>query len=314
MTGGAGFIGSHIVDELVRRDCETIVMDMLSKNNLSNLEQSKDSVTLVNGSVTNEQVVSDNVNVDVIFHEAAFNLVSSIKSPMDALMVNAIGTLNILESIKEKSRDTVLIYGSTGSVYGRSLYSPQDENHPCNPTNPYAISKFAAERYVSFFAKQYALKTVCLRYYNVVGRRQNYRNGGLMSNFIIRVLNGEPPVIEGDGSQKRCFTSVEDVVNANVLAYEVEKGYGSTFNIAGDEITTVDELATLICSYSDKPLKPLHVKSSKGEEYDFEPSIDLAHRVLGYSPKKRLIDILPDLIEWIKCELRNGQRSRRMKK
>jgi len=235
------------VDELVRRDCETIVMDMLSKNNLSNLEQSKDSVTLVNGSVTNEQVVSDNVNVDVIFHEAAFNLVSSIKSPMDALMVNAIGTLNILESIKEKSRDTVLIYGSTGSVYGRSLYSPQDENHPCNPANPYAISKFAAERYVSFFAERYALKTVCLRYYNVVGRRQNYRNGGLMSNFILHVLNGEPPMIEGDGSQKRCFTSVEDVVNANVLAYEVEKGYGSTFNIAGDEITTVDELATLIC-------------------------------------------------------------------
>ena len=290
-------------------------MDILSKNNLRNLEQSKDFITLINGSVTNEKVVRDNGDVDVIFHEAACNLVSSIQSPIDALMVNAKGTLNILESIKEKSRETVLIYGSTGSVYGQSLYSPQDENHPCNPTNPYAISKFAAERYVNFFAKQYALKTVCLRYYNVIGRRQNYRNdGGLVSNFIIRVLNGEPPIIEGDGTQKRCFTSVEDVVNANVLAYEVEKGYGSTFNIAGDEVTTINELAALICSFSEKPLKPMHVKSSKGEEYDFEPSINLARKVLGYSPKKRLIDVLPDLMEWIRCELHIKRRSWRAKK
>jgi len=290
-------------------------MDILSKNNLRNLGQSKDVITLINGSVTNEKVVRDNVDVDVIFHEAACNLVSSMQSPIDALMVNAKGTLNILESIKEKSRETVLIYGSTGSVYGQSLYSPQDENHPCNPTNPYAISKFAAERYVNFFAKQYALKTVCLRYYNVIGRRQNYRNdGGLVSNFIIRVLNGEPPIIEGDGTQKRCFTSVEDVVNANVLAYEVEKGCGSTFNIAGDEVITINELAALICSFSEKPLKPIHVKSSKGEEYDFEPSINLARKVLGYSPQKRLIDVLPDLIEWIRREMHIKRRSWRVKK
>jgi UDP-glucose 4-epimerase len=290
-------------------------MDILSKNNLRNLEQSKDYITLINGSVTNEKVVRDNVDVDVIFHEAACNLASSIQSPMDALMVNTKGTLNILESIKEKSRGVVLVYGSTGSVYGKSLYSPQDENHPCNPTNPYAISKFAAERNVNFFANQYALKTVCLRYYNVVGRRQNYGNdGGLVSNFIGRVLNGESPIIEGDGTQKRCFTGVEDIVKANVLAYEVEKGYGSTFNIAGDEVTTINKLAALVCSFSEEPLTPLHVKSSKGEEYDFEPSIELARRVLGYSPKKRLIDVLPDLMEWIRCELHMKRRSGRVKK
>jgi UDP-glucose 4-epimerase len=299
----------------VRRGCETVVMDILSKNNLRNLEQSKDFITLINGSVTNEKVVKDNVDVDVIFHEASCNLAASIQSPIDALMVNAKGTLNILENIKEKSRETALIYGSTGSVYGRSLYSPQDENHPCNPTNPYAISKFTAERYVNFFAKQYALKTVCLRYYNVIGCRQNYgSNGGLVSNFIVHMLNGEPPIIEGDGTQKRCFTGVEDVVNANVLAYEVEKGYGSTFNIAGDEVTTINELAALICSFSEKPLKPIHVKSSKGEEYDFEPSINLARKVLGYSPKKRLIDVLPDLVEWIRREMHIKRRSWRVKK
>jgi UDP-glucose 4-epimerase len=315
VTGGAGFIGSHIVDELVKRGCETIVMDILSKDNLRNLEKSKDSITLINGSVTNEKLVRDNVEVDVIFHEAACNLVSSIHSPMNALMVNTKGTLNILESMKEKSKETVLIHGSTGSVYGQSLYSPQDENHPCNPTNPYAISKFAAERYVNFFAQQYGLKTVCLRYYNVIGRRQNYGNdGGLVSSFIMRVLNGKPPVIEGDGTQKRCFTGVEDVVKANVLAYEVEKGYGSAFNIAGDEVTTINELAALICSFSEKPFKPLHVKPRTGEAYDFEPSIALARKVLGYSPKNKLRDVIPDLMEWIRRELQIERGSRRMRK
>ena len=305
VTGGAGFIGSHIVDELVERDCETTVIDhVLSKNHVRNLEQSKQSITLIKGSVTNKKVVRDNVDVDVIFHEAACNLISSVESPINALMVNTKGTLNLLESMKEKSRETVLIYGSTGSVYGESLYSPQDENHPCNPTNPYAISKFAAERYVNFFAKQYGLKTVCLRYYNVIGRRQNYSdNGGLVSNFIRSVLKGKPPVIEGDGTQRRCLTSVEDVVKANVLAYEVEKGYGSAFNIAGDEVITINELATLICSFSEKPLKPLHTKSRTGNAYDFEPSISLARKVLGYSPRNRLKDVLPDLMEWIRREL-----------
>lgn len=315
VTGGAGFIGSHIVDELVRRGCETVVIDILSKNGLRNLEQSKDSITLINGSVTDEKLVRDNVDVDVIFHEAACNLVSSMQSPMNALMVNAKGTLNVLESMKEKSKETVLIHGSTGSVYGQSLYSPQDENHPCNPTNPYAISKFAAERYVNFFAQQYGLKTVCLRYYNVIGRRQNYGNdGGLVSSFIRRVLNGEPPLVEGDGTQKRCFTGVEDVVKANVLACEVEKSYGSTFNIAGDEVTTIGALAALICSFSEKPLKPLHVKLRTGEAYDFEPSIALARRVLGYSPKNKLRDVIPDLMKWIRCESQIEPGSRRMRK
>jgi UDP-glucose 4-epimerase len=270
---------------------------------------------LISGSVTDEKLVRDNIDVDVIFHEAACNLVSSIQSPINALMVNTKGTLEILESMKKKSRGTVLVYGSTGSVYGQSLYSPQDENHPYNPMNPYAISKFAAERYVNFFAKHYGLKTVCLRYYNVLGRRQDYgKNGGLVSSLIRRVLNGKPPVIEGDGTQKRCFTGIEDVVKANVLAYEVQKGYGTAFNIAGDEVTTINNLAALICSFSDKPLEPLHVKPRTGEAYDFQPSIALARSVLGYSPKAKLKDIIPDLMEWIRGELQTERGSRRTRK
>jgi UDP-glucose 4-epimerase len=154
-----------------------------------------------------------------------------------------------------------------------------------------------------------------LRYYNVIGRRQNYgKSGGLVSNFIIRVLNGEPPVIEGDGTQKRCFTGVEDVVKANLLAYEVKKGYGLAFNIAGDEVTTVSDLAALICSFSEKPLKPLHVNPRTGEEYDFEPSIAFARSVLGYSPTHKLKEVIPDLMEWIRGELKIERGSGRMTK
>jgi UDP-glucose 4-epimerase len=315
VTGGAGFIGSHIVDELVKRDCETTVLDIFSENSLKNLEQNRDSITLVNGSIINKKLVKENISMDVIFHEAACNLTASMREPANALMVNTIGTLNILESMKEKSAETVLVHGSTGSVYGQSLYSPQDEKHPCNPTNPYAISKYAAERYVTFFSQQYALKTVCLRYYNVIGRGQNFRtDGGLVSNFIMRVLGGEPPLVEGDGTQKRCFTSVEDVVRANILAYGAEKSYGLTFNIAGEETTTINELASLICSFSKKPLKPMHIKPRGREIYDFEPSIALAREVLGYAPKRRLKDVIPDLMRWIKSELQSEQMSRRKEK
>jgi len=305
VTGGSGFIGSHIVDELVKRNCETTVIDDFSNGRVRNLEQSKKSITLIDKSITNKKVIDDNVNVDVVFHEAACNLVSSVRSPTTDLMVNTKGTLNILESIKERSRKTVLVFASTGSIYGEPLYSPQDESHPCHPTSPYGISKLAAEQYVNFFAKEYGLKVVSLRYYNVIGTRQNYNDdGGVVPIFVRRMLKGEPPVIEGDGTQSRCFTSVEDVVKANILAYEVDKGYGLAFNIATDEVTTINELANLVCFLSEKPLKPVYAKPRIGDIHDFAPSIRLASNVLGYSPQHRLKDVLPQIVEWMKCELR----------
>ena len=292
VTGGAGFIGSHIVDELVKRNCDVTVLDHLRKKHESNLEESKDSIRLVKGSVTNRHLVRDNVDVDVIFHEASCDLLT--KKPISSLMVNVKGTLNILETMNEKC---VLVFGSTGSVYGNPVYVPQDEKHPCHPVSPYGISKHAAEQYINFYAKTYGLKTVILRYYNVIGRRQNFR---VVADFVKRVLNGEPPVIEGDGTQKRCFTSVEDIVQANILAYENEKAYGLTFNIASNEITTINKLASLVCSFSDRPITPIHVTSRTGDVQNFEPSIYLAQTILGYSPKHGLKDMVADLMTWMK--------------
>lgn len=288
VTGGAGFIGSYLVDEMVKRSYEVTVLDPNVPDYLS---------------VTNKRQVESVVDVDVIFHEAACGFASSTRFPEKALAVNAIGTLNILECMREKASEAVLIFGSSGSVYGKPLYSPQDEAHPCNPDNPYAISKHAAERYVSFFARKYGLKAVCLRYYNVVGIGQDYSEDcGIVSRFIKSMLKGKPIVIEGDGTQKRCFTSVEDVVDANILASENAKAYGCAFNIAGGETTTVNELAEMVCGLSKKPIHFYH-ESSTGGTYDFEPSIDLARKVLGYSPKRRLRDVLPEVASWIKDEL-----------
>jgi nucleoside-diphosphate-sugar epimerase len=304
VTGGAGFIGSHIVDEMVKRNCEVTVIDHLeSKSHEKNLEKSIASITLVKGSVTNKKLVKSLVDVDVIFYEASLTFASSIMFPKKASAVNTGGTLNVLEAMKETGSKAVLVYGSTGSVYGKALYSPQDESHPCNPPNPYSISKYASERYVSFFAEQRGFKTVVLRYYNVVGVRQNI-NSGILPSFIRSVLIGNSPQVENDGTQKRCFTSVEDVVRANVLAYEVEAGRGLAFNIAGDEIITVNELAKLVCSLSGKNINPIRILRRLEETYSFEPSIKLARNFLGYSPKNRLKDVLPDLMEWMKCELR----------
>lgn len=297
VVGGAGFIGSHLVDELVKRNYVVTVLDHLKRNHERNLDESRDSIRLIKGSVTNKQLVKDNMDVDVIFHEASCNQL--VQSPIASLIVNVKGTLNILENMTKKC---VLVFSSTGSVYGNLVYAPQDEKHPCNPTSPYGISKLAAEQYINFYAKAYELKTVILRCYNVVGVRQNH--GMVVPTFIKRVLKGEAPIIEGDGSQKRCFTSINDVVTANMLAYEKEEAYGLTFNIASGQVTTIKQLAELVCSYGPEPVTPGYRPSRLGDIHDFVPSIDLARKVLGYHPQESLEDVLPKIVEWMKCELR----------
>lgn len=261
ITGSRGFIGSHLLDELIIQDYEI-------------------SPTIF--------------DAQVIFHLSACDLHSSLLAPIKCLEVNVAQTLDILEKMRVKAEDAVLVFSSTGSVYGEPLYAPQDENHPFQPTNPYTISKVAAERYINYYAKQYGLKTVILRYYNVTGRRQ--KNSGVIPTFIRQILHGKPVTIEGDGSQKRCFTHVKDVVRANILAYETEKAYGSVFNIAGDEVITLNELASLVSSLLNMPFQVVHKKARVWDIHSFEPDISLARKVLGFSPKYSLKDAIFDLI------------------
>ena len=307
VVGGTGFIGSHIVDELVKKGYSVIVLDDLSKGTVKNLEWAKENgdVEFVKGTVEDYDLVKEVVGAsDIIFHQAALNLIQSTNDPRKDLLVNTLGTLNILEAMKELQTVDIMVYASTGSIYGEPEYNPQDENHPLKPTSPYGISKLAAEKYVILWNKLYGLNTVALRYYNVYGPRQDYSEiGGVIPIFIKTVLQNKPPIIEGDGLQERCFTYVSDVVRANILAAEHESAWGRAYNIGTNEITTIKDLASIIISLDDKELEPIFAPPRVGDIQKFMPDITLAKRYLEYAPQITLEDGLPSVIEWLKEEL-----------
>jgi UDP-glucose 4-epimerase len=303
VTGGAGFIGSHIVDELVNRKCEVTVIDDFSHGKMKNLNEVENRVHVINGSVTDANLLRDRMNVDIIYHESSLNLVMSTANPYRDSYVNVYGMLNILEEMKRVKSGALLVFASTGSVYGEPIYDPQDENHPCNPVSPYGISKLSAEHYLKFYAKDYGIKYVILRYYNVVGSRQNYDDeGGVVPIFVRRMLEGKPLLVTGDGKQTRCFTDVSDVVRANILAYESECK-NATMNIASDEIMTINQLARMVQLISPKDVQIKHVEPRVGDIGAFHPSIEVAYKTMGYKPKVKLKESLSKIVEWVKCEL-----------
>jgi UDP-glucose 4-epimerase len=285
VTGGAGFIGSHLVDELVKRDHEVTVLDHLQKDHLDNLAGSIGSIQLVKGSVLDKQLLKANMDVDVVFHLASCNLLTE---SVNDLMVNVLGTVNVLDSLKH---DCLLVFSSSGSVYGNPVYSPQDEKHPCNPVSPYGISKLAAEHFINYHAETRGMKAVTLRYYNVAGTRSA---NCAITSFVRNALSDKPLMIDGDGTQKRCFTNIEDIVQANLLAIAKPDAQGKTFNIAGKEIVSINDLAHIVSGYAGKKCKIIHLKERLGEIASFEPSIALAEKVLGYESRSTVKDMIEE--------------------
>lgn len=303
VTGGAGFVGSHLVDHLVKLDCQVTVLDDLSNGSEDNLADARRNgdVRLIVGSVEDyplvEQVVAGN---EVIFHQAALNLLRSVEDPARDLGVNTLGTLNLLLAMQKSRHPGPLVYASTGSVYGEPRYNPQDEEHPLDPVSPYGISKLAAEKYVLLWRKMFGVSTVALRYYNIYGPRQVYGpKGGVIGIFLSRALKGAPPIIEGDGHQERCFTYVSDVVNANILAACTESAWGDVYNIGTEEITTIEELAHLSLELCASPLKPEYAAPRPGDVYVFRPNIARAAQRLGYYPRVQLTRGLQWTKEWL---------------
>ena len=304
VAGGAGFVGSHLVDRLVESSCDVAVLDDLSNGAGENLEQARKSgrMRLVLGSVEDAAIVRSLVVGEertVVFHLAALNLLKSVADPQRDLLVNGLGTLNLLRAMQESSLTPIMVFSSTGSVYGEPGYQPQDEQHPLQPVSPYGISKLAAEKYVLLWHKLFGVRTVALRYYNVYGPRQNYNpTGGVVSIFIDRVLHGLPPVIEGTGNQERCFTYVEDVVRANLLAAQTEAAWGGVYNIGTTEITTIRSLTDLVLSRCHSTLQPISAPRRVGDVDVFRPDISRAAHYLGYRPTVPLETGLQRTIEW----------------
>jgi UDP-glucose 4-epimerase len=290
VTGGAGFIGSHLADELACRDCRVVIIDNLSTGKEANIAQltKKGNVEFSRGSITSLPFLQKLFKgVDYVFHQAAIPSVPrSIEDPLASHEANATGTVNVLIAARDNKVKKV-IYASSSSVYGDTPTLPKSENMLPNPQSPYAVTKLAGEHYCQVFQEVYGLSTACLRYFNVYGPRQDPSSqyAAVIPRFIKRVSEGEAPIIFGDGEQTRDFTFVRDVVDANILL--AESSAGGIFNIGRGKNIAVNELARLIVKIMGKGIKPVYQEPRLGDVKHSLADVSKA-KSWGYNPQYSL--------------------------
>src|SRR5213082_4020944 len=235
VTGGAGFIGSNTVDELVRRGHSVVVLDDLSSGREDNLAEIRNKITFIKGSITDIEVVRKAMHeAEYVLHLGARTSVPrSLKDPIETNRINIDGTLNVLVAAKELKVKRV-VFAASSSAYGETPTLPKVETMQPQPISPYGVTKYVGELYGAAFLKCYGLETVCLRYFNIFGPRQDPSSpySGVLAKFITQMLEGEQPTIFGDGEQSRDFTYVDNAVEANLLAAETTKGVGQVMNLA----------------------------------------------------------------------------------
>ena len=303
VAGGAGFIGSHIVDRLLEAGIEVTVLDNLSTGRIENLEQHKRNRNFhfIKGDIRNgEQVKAAVKNIDAVFNDAAVVSVRlSIDNPMLVNEVNVNGALNLLKASADSDVKR-FVQASSASVYGELKTLPVTEDTLSKPISPYAVSELAAESYAKVFHRVYGLETVCLRYFNVYGPRQSFSPyTGAITIFINQLLNSQPITIFGDGEQTRDFVYVEDVASANMLALTRKEAVGEVFNIATGAATSVNVLVrTLVRIVGRARTEPVHLEPKSGEIKHSRASIDKAKRILGYKPIFTIDNGLEQLVKW----------------
>lgn len=297
VTGGAGFIGSHLCQELIQRGKQLVIMDDLSTGKKENIETLiGDRVDFVKGSVTDLPLLNKLFEaIDCVFHLAAIPSVPrSLENPLVSHQTNATGTLNVLLAAKDKAVRKV-VYASSCAVYGEAKASPVTENVLPSPQSPYAVTKLVGEYYCQVFQQVYNLPTVCLRYFNVYGPRQDLSSqyAAVIPKFISRLLEGKPPIILGDGEQTRDFIFVQDVVAATILA--AQDNITGIFNIGTGKGVTIKELAQLISDIMGKDIKPIHQERKPGDIRHSVADISKV-RAFGFEPKYRLRQGLEETI------------------
>ena len=286
ITGGAGFIGSNIVEELLARGESVRVLDNFSTGKRENIQPFLDKIELIEGDVRSYHIVREAVDgVEVILHQAALPSVPrSIRDPITTNEVNVGGTLNILDAAKDAKVKRV-VFASSSSVYGDNPELPKHEGMMPNPLSPYAVSKLAGENYCRVFSRIYGLHTVALRYFNVFGPRQdpNSQYSAVIPKFIKAIKENKQPIIYGDGTQSRDFTYIANVIEANILAATVDCETPLTTNCATHGQTTLNELVSKINNLSGKNIKPIYDTPRSGEIKHSFASIDKIRNVLGYN-------------------------------
>jgi nucleoside-diphosphate-sugar epimerase len=287
VTGGAGFIGSNTVDELVRRGQSVVVLDDLSTGKEENLAGVRNRVDFICGSITDLDTVREACRgVDYVLHLAARTSVPrSLKDPLETNRVNVDGTLNVLVAARDAHVRRVVFAGSS-SVYGETPTLPKHEGMPPAPISPYGVSKLTGETYGRVFQRNYKLEFVTLRYFNVFGPRQdpNSPYSGVLSVFNAALISGSQPTVFGDGEQSRDFTFVRNAVEANLLACLAPDAPGLVMNVGTGNRYTLNETLQLLGKISGVPAKALYGPPRDGDIRDSQADIALARRILGYNP------------------------------
>lgn len=303
VTGGAGFIGSNLVAELVRKGCAVNVLDNLSSGHRCNLG-SYPSVRLTEGDVRDVKAVDEAVTgAELIFHLAAsVGNKRSIDNPLDDAGINVIGTLNVLEAAKKHGVKKIVVSSSAG-IFGELKTLPIREDHPVEPDSPYGCTKLCEEKLSLVYSKLYPLEVVCLRYFNVYGPNQRYdAYGNAIPIFVFRMLSGEPLYIYGDGEQTRDFVHVSDVVRANILAAGIE-GVSGAYNVGAGSAVSVNELIRIITGNSGSNVKVIHTARRPGDVLHSLADISLAAKTFGYAPSMSLEEGIRDYVIWARSEV-----------
>jgi nucleoside-diphosphate-sugar epimerase len=303
ITGGAGFIGSNLADELVRRGRRVRVLDNFLTGKRENLAPLKDKIDLVEGDIRDLDVCRAAMRgVKVVYHQAALPSVPrSIEDPFTTNEINIRGTLNLLWAASEAKAGR-FVFASSSSVYGDEPNLPKVEGVEGRPLSPYAVSKWVGEKYLQTFSLSYGLSTVSLRYFNIFGPRQDpfSQYAAAVPFFITKILKDEPPTIFGDGEQSRDFTYVANVVEANILAGEAPGLAGQAVNVACAERITVNQLTARINALLGRAVAPIHEPPRPGDIRHSFAAIGKAKTLLNYVPAVSFDEGLKRTIQWYK--------------
>ncbi|MBX3189139.1 MAG: NAD-dependent epimerase/dehydratase family protein [Labilithrix sp.] len=303
VTGGAGFIGSHIVQRLADTGHDVVVLDNFLTGKRENLAGIS-GVRIVEDDVRDPKAVEASAaGCEVIFHEAAIvSVPSSVERPQESHDVNIQGTLNVLQAARV-ARVRRVVFASSAAIYGEEPTLPKVESMRPEPISPYGVEKITSEHYLATWSKLFGVETVALRYFNVFGPRQDPSSpySGVISVFVDRVLAGKPITFFGDGTQSRDFVFVGNVVDANILAATKRGVSGGVFNIACGARTTLVELATLIERAAGRTVARSVAPARAGDIKDSVADIDRARAELGYAPKVDVEDGLRQLVDHVRA-------------
>jgi nucleoside-diphosphate-sugar epimerase len=304
VTGGAGFIGSNTVDELVRRGHSVVVLDDLSAGKEENLADVRNKITFIKGTITDIEIIRKAIfEADYVIHLAARTSVPySMKDPVETNRVNIDGTLNVLVAARD-ARVKRIVFAASSSAYGETPTLPKTENMQPMPISPYGVTKYVGELYAQTFGRCFGLENVCLRYFNIFGPRQDPSSvySGVLAKFCSAFLEETEPVIYGDGTQSRDFTYVENAVQANLLACEAPSASGKVFNVGTGGRVNLNEIVAALGTISGKPLKPRYDPPRDGDIRDSQADISLARAILGYEPSVGLEEGLRRTFEWYRA-------------